>query len=491
LTRLLLLDANRAHRVVPAWWQPATISEFDVVRNTASGYAFHGTKAGNIFVVSANQSEAEVQAMSAVRLNAVVTAAKAAGLLLVDTHDTKFLRLPHEAPAAARAPDMVVIGAGSGALDARCVTAVGDHKHPKDTWDADDVGKLLAYLIVILAWQPTRPFAVGILVGGRYAQAFKVKRDPSATQAGGFTAEKTDKIDMGIQAGSQLVAGFFLDTAASGFQLLGTPKTELLGVGGTGAVFADPDDDNVVVKVAYGGGSIQQERAILAQLHSCLGGDHNLLRIADTDDAGNDKELKLTPRFAPMDLPGRASRLSSGEYIGRLRGLIEPGGHLRLLHQQGFTHGDVRPPNIMQTPPEGGGGAAPGAAPVQVRLALVDFSAARRDGDPSPLTHTTVRYASKRVLHHIRGMKVGDPFQMLPADDVESLCRCIVSVGWPPPPTGDVDELEAHWEMANNDGVATIMDACRRVPLSYEAVIEAINASKLCLTRTQTTAGYS
>ena len=67
-----------------------------------------------------------------------------------------------------------------------------------------------------------------------------------------------------------------------------------------------------------------------------------------------------------------------------------------------------------------------------VRLVLVDNSAARATtADAIPFHHGTLRYASRRVLDHVAEVKAQQNtellFHLLPADDVESLCRCILA----------------------------------------------------------------
>ena len=147
---------------------------------------------------------------------------------------------------------------------------------------------------------------------------------------------------------------FFLDTDASGSRLR-APKgvTELLGAGGTGAVYALQDQDDVVVKAAHLGNTIMKEREILTAIAAAGDlGASSLLRLAASDNDSDPMCMMLTPRYHPLQLPGLG--LPAATFCHRLAGLIRSGGQLRELHRVGFVHGDVRPPNIMQTAPAAG-----------------------------------------------------------------------------------------------------------------------------------------
>ena len=66
-------------------------------------------------------------------------------------------------------------------------------------------------------------------------------------------------------------------------------------------------------------------------------------------------------------------------------------------------------------------------------------------------------------------------FQMLPADDVESLCRCILAVTEVPPFTMDPATLQKHWESVECvPTAAELMEACRKEPLDYDAVVNVV-----------------
>ena len=347
LANLLLMDTNTKRvRTVAQWWQPSDAMDFPGIRRVGKDtYQYHlsGKQLDHIYVVDPATHEADVEKVSALRFAPVIEQLRAKGLHYLDTHAIKCLRLPHEAEAAARKPDFVVCGL-DGCNNPEAMALVGDNKAPQDNWSKEDIGKLLGYLQIILTWQPLRAAAVGILIGGRHAQAFRLERD--ARREPPFRGAQTAKWDFSTPEGSRQVAGFFLDEDASGF-LLRAPEgaSELLGTGGTGAVYALRDQDDVVVKAAHLGRTIKKERETLAAIAAAGGpAAMNLLRLAEDDDDTNPTCMMLTPRYHPLQQPARGRAF----FCHRLAGLIRPGGQLRELHRRKFVHGDVRPPNIMQ-----------------------------------------------------------------------------------------------------------------------------------------------
>ena len=75
------------------------------------------------------------------------------------------------------------------------------------------------------------------LIGGSHFQAIKLKRS-----VGGFTAERTEQLELASKHGFLLAAGFFLDVEASGFPHDIPPQAaEMLGSGGSGVVIAVRD----------------------------------------------------------------------------------------------------------------------------------------------------------------------------------------------------------------------------------------------------------
>ena len=461
----LLLDEHRLRRTVSPWWNQSAMTDFPGVRCLASSqYCCSGKQQDTIFLLRQEEQESVVQGMSAVRFGPIFAAAAEApfNLTYFDTHDTPWLRGPSEPDTARRAPDFV-LGIGS-VLEARLVAIVGEFKNAKDDWDQTDVGRLLGYLLIILAWQPQRPFAVGIIIGGSKAQAFKVQRiAPTPTNPKGLFAVQTDLLDFSIPAQSRVVAGFFTqDALQSGFQLFGAPNGELLGTGSSGAVFDVPGCG--VVKVAFTGSSLSSEREVLRSINAA-GADGGFLQLAADDDAGCSSRLKLTPRFLPLQWAG-APGMSVQSYCRLLLGLIRDGGQLRLLHARGFVHGDVRPSNIMQASVSPGGEGEPAAW----QAVLVDFGAARAIADRSPLRLGTIGYASDRALEALK--QRAQDFQLLPADDVESLCRCFMAAaGSHPPHTTHVETVLAYRESHTTAGETALLQACRH-PTDYDAVIE-------------------
>ena len=113
-----------------------------------------------------------------------------------------------------------------------------------------------------------------------------------------------------------------------------------------------------------------------------------------------------------------------------------------------------------------------------VRLVLVDYSAARVIAAAAiPFHHGTLRYASKRVLDHVAEVKAQQNtellFHLLPADDVESLCRCILAAKEAPPLTMDPATLQQYWQDVEcTPTAAELMEACRKEPLEYDAVVK-------------------
>ena len=79
-----------------------------------------------------------------------------------------------------------------------------DFKNGKDACSAADVGKLLDDLFHVLLWQPTRPYAVGMLLGANDAQfSFQLTRD--STQCG-VTAKKNRRLALGAPVDAKLAA---------------------------------------------------------------------------------------------------------------------------------------------------------------------------------------------------------------------------------------------------------------------------------------------
>jgi serine/threonine protein kinase len=196
-------------------------------------------------------------------------------------------------------------------------------------------------------------------------------------------------------------------------QKLSPVAGKFIGQGATSVVFEHKTNADCVVKIPFVQASalLQQEADLLLDV-ARKGTSQALVRLHAGISTGY---LVLTPRFKKLDLepPFNASLFST---------LIEySSSPLRILHEAGYAHCDIRPNNLMLT--------LDGSA-----MALVDLGAARKLVATGAFCHGSLFFASNRVLDSLTARYPDDAeveakeeelvFEV--QDDLTSLVRCFL-----------------------------------------------------------------
>jgi hypothetical protein len=348
--------------------------------------------------------EAHVQKAWVPSFANIIKKAAASNVHWFDGHSTFWLKRPAEDDTNATAPDGVAQSrALAGKPDPALVLGVHDNKtcrHGKFT--DDDRGKLYQYCLVLMQfYQPSRPFIGASLFDGHFAQCFKISRDGVR-----YAADCTRVLNLAVKEDAQLYAGFMTSPLAMGWELevLSPFAGRFLSQGGTGMVFGHKDRDDRVVKIAFTSkvSLLAREKRVLKAI-----GNISSRLVHLVEDESTDEALVMSPRFEPLVFTSPFNPM----LICTL--LADSNSPLRLLHNAGFAHCDLRPDNIMAT--------SDGS-----ELCLVDLGAARHfEHDSGPFEHGTVSFASNRVLTALSDN--AQTFSYERQDDLVSLVRCLVA----------------------------------------------------------------
>ena len=284
------------------------------------------------------------------------------------------------------------------------VLAIHDNKERRCTNKApggftgftnDDKGKLVRYLIRVLAHQPVRRVISGSLFDGKYAQCFRFYRHTNVLEA-------APAMNCSQREEAQLFVAFLTDRKALSWDAAPVLQVcgELLGAGVTGSVYRHAALENCVVKVPRVGKAsfTCDERQLL--LEAAVKSDH-FIQVHEKDD-GKSEHLLLSP--VCESVVRERWRLSPLFLLPLFEGSTSP---LQQLHAKRFVHMDIRPENVLQS--------------VKGEVVLVDGGAIRRMDEEAPFRHGTLFCASSRILIAVQSRA---KFKVEAGDDLEAVVRC-------------------------------------------------------------------
>jgi hypothetical protein len=165
------------------------------------------------------------------------------------------------------------------------VAVVGDLKDPGEKFKADAKGHILAFMLRLMEFQPSRPYVIGYLRNSNVIQFFRVCRDAGASHdAVTFTYLETQEYSW-AKEGAQLFASILTSKPGElGWEVpklpwKGMEVTAFLGAGASCSVYAT--NEETVVKVFKRVPELEAEENNLKSLGACAAFVPQVLKTKD------------------------------------------------------------------------------------------------------------------------------------------------------------------------------------------------------------------
>ena len=322
--------------------------------------------------------------------------------------------------------DVCINGGARGVRDASTIRSLGEVKTPPEAGSRSDDGlpnfsdedqaQTILYCVRLLKNQPVRSFVHAFLSDLEVVIIFRVIVDPC--ELTGYRVQRTLPKAFDDGGAAALVSMVKLDEASSGLKI---PKIDgykigrTLGAGATSVVFtAEKGNSKYAFKHVTPSfiGNISSSLFFpdfriphFILITACLTTELAFLKAVKHDsipklEASNTTGFVMSPLLQPLKEPTRV-------HVQQLFAALD------YIHGQGFVARDIRPDNIMMS--------LDGK-----RAYLTDFGFSVKKGAMQKYSGT-IKTASDRVLKLLQKNQ-DNPFEVTPADDMESLGKVCVSL---------------------------------------------------------------